>query len=147
MPNLYVAFHSDGTVRDFSDAPRPDFYPAPLGSTSVYSLRYALINEVVVDLYEGLTDEEVDQHLLTQPTAVTRHQPMTRLAFLNLFSLEESLAIYAAASTNTAVTLILDKVRLAEYVDLADPDTITAVTTLRDLGFLSPERAVALLRQ
>ena len=63
---LYFLFHSDNTVADISQTEKPGYIQADKKMTSMLGLRYRLNPEgpEVVDIYGGMTDEEVLKKLL-----------------------------------------------------------------------------------
>lgn len=80
------------------------------------------------------------------PTAPTTAMPLTKLAFMNRFTMEELAAIYTAAKTEVLVEVFLDKLKLAEHVDVTDPHTIGGLQALAASGLLSEARVQAVLQ-
>lgn len=79
--------------------------------------------------------------LTPPPTSI-----LSKLAFMNRFTLEELGGIYSAARSSVMVEVFLDKLRLAEHVDVADPQTIAGLQALADAGLLSKERLQEVLK-
>lgn len=70
---------------------------------------------------------------------------ITRLAFINRFTLQESVA-YEMALTSSPVLRALDKkLSASTYVDLSRPDTIAGIQALASVGILTPSRASEIL--
>ena len=115
--------------------------------------RYGIASGQLVDLYEGKTDKEVDQLFIdvavvnapVQVTAVNKPQPITKLEFMNRFTLEELEAIYIAARTSVLVEVFLDKMKMAEFIDITDSNTIAGVNSLSNAGLIATERAEVIL--
>lgn len=80
------------------------------------------------------------------PTAQTPATPLTKLAFMNRFTLEELAAIYTAAKTEVMVEVFLDKLKLAEHVDVTDPQTIAGLQALAASGLLTEARVQEVLQ-
>ncbi|MFN4149287.1 MAG: hypothetical protein ACK4E4_07055, partial [Rhodocyclaceae bacterium] len=76
------------------------------------------------------------------PTPAT---PLTKLAFMNRFTMEELAAIYAAAKTDVRVEVWMDKLKLAEFIDLADTRTQDGVNNLEAAGLIAEGRAAEIL--
>lgn len=68
---------------------------------------------------------------------------MTKLSFLNRFTLEERIA--ARSSTDPVVIDILKMLDLAEEVDLNYPPTIQSIQYMASIGILTPTRATEVL--
>lgn len=123
------------------------------GFTSNLAARYALVEGVVVDAFEGKTDAKVVE-LLTQAEAdraaglvqVKAGLPkiVTKLDFMNLFTETELEVIYEGAKVSIAMEVYLDKMKVAENVDLNDPRTVAGLVKLRDAGILTDERIAAI---
>ena len=151
MPKIYVAFHDNGVVRDIGIEPLEGYLPAPSKATSQLALRYALQDGKVVDRYPDQRDEQVLVALKAEQEAqaATSQAPqksITKLAFMNRFTMEELAAIYTAAKTEVMVEVFLDKLKLAEEVELADVQTIVGVQALAASGLLTEARAQEMLQ-
>jgi hypothetical protein len=72
--------------------------------------------------------------------------PLTKLAFMNRFTMEELVAIYTAAKTEVLVEVFLDKLKLAEHVDVTDPQTIAGLQALAASGLLTEARVQEVLQ-
>jgi hypothetical protein len=71
--------------------------------------------------------------------------PITRLAFLNRFTTAERIAVRDAAKTNPVVEDFMDMISLAGFIDLGRTDTQLGVGYLAQQGYLTAERAQAIL--
>lgn len=125
------------------------FIPVGEGQSTL-ALRYRVENDTVVDLYEGKTDEEVLAQLLAEAEAAQQAQPeplrvMTKLAFTNRFTTEELVAIYTAAKTEVFVEVFLDKLKIAEEINLGDPNLLEALTAFVQMGLLTQGRVTEIL--
>lgn len=129
MPKLYIAFHDNGVVRDIATEPLEGYLPAPSKATSTLALRYALQDGKAVERFPGKTDEEVLALIAAEQAhaAPLPQKVITKLAFMNRFTMEELAAIYTAAKTEVMVEVFLDKLKLAEEVNLTDAQTISGL--------------------
>lgn len=151
MPKLYIAFHDNGVVRDIATEALEGYLPAPSKATSTLALRYALQDGKAVDRYPGKTDEEVLAEIAAQqqqPPANPQPapHPLTKLAFMERFTMEELAAIYTAAKTEVMVEVFLDKLKIAEEVNLADAQTIGGLQALAASGLLTEARVQEVLQ-
>ena len=151
MPKLYIAFHDNGVVRDIATEPLEGYLPAPSKSTSTLALRYALQDGKAVERFPGKTDEEVLALIAAEQPAQVQEGPapakiITKLAFMNRFTMEELAAIYTAAKSEVLVEVFLDKLKMAEYVDVADPQTIAGLQALAASGLLTEARVQEILQ-
>lgn len=70
---------------------------------------------------------------------------ITRLAFRNLFTGAEKIAIYTAAESSVQIRVWLDDLNAAEFVDLDYPATIAGVQALEAGGIIAEGRAAEVL--
>ena len=70
---------------------------------------------------------------------------MSSLAFLDLFTESEQIAVASAAMSNVQAKLWYDRTLAAEFVTLADPRTEAGLTALTDIGLLSKERKAVII--
>lgn len=152
MPKLYIAFHDNGVVRDISAQGGDGYLSLPSKNPSTLALRYALQDGKVIDGYPNKTDEDVlttlksEQESRAAAQAANAVKVHTRLDFMNRFSMEELAGIYTAAKSEVLVEVFLDKLKLAEHVDLADPNTVAGVNALAASGLLTEARAGEILQ-
>ena len=151
MPKLYIASHYNGVVRDIATEPLEGYLPAPSKATSTLALRYALQDGKAVERFAGKTDEEVLALIAAEQAAQTSQGPapekiITKLAFMNRFTMEELAAIYTAAKTEVLVEVFLDKLKIAEEVNLADTQTIGGLQALAASGLLTETRVQEILQ-
>lgn len=134
-----------------------DAMPLPKGAKSTLALRYVLQDGKVKDRFAGMSDEEAtaafeaeQRELAAQQQTPANPQPsprpLTKLAFMERFTMEELAAIYTAAKTNVMVEVWMDKLKLASEVDLGDPATISGVQALAASGLLTEARAQEVLQ-
>lgn len=91
---------------------------------------------IIPDLNTHVWDDATD-------TFVRSSTVYTRLAFLNLFTTSERIAIRTA--TNPIVVDFMNLLDVAEYVDTQNPDTQAGVNYLASLNLITPERAAEIL--
>lgn len=70
---------------------------------------------------------------------------LTRLEFMNLFTDSELAAIYTSAKNNVSMEIFLDKLKLAENVDLDNPSVLATLDALETSGVLTTARKEAIL--
>lgn len=68
---------------------------------------------------------------------------ITKLRFLNRFTISERLAI--RASTDPVVNDIMKLLEVAEFVDTSDPNTIGGVNYLASVALIAPSRVAEVL--
>jgi len=149
--NVYFDIRNGHIAVIETDTPEPGWIK--LKSTqSRLAVRYRLDDDgKVVDAYPGKTDEEVlaaieaTQAALTTPPAVPP-RVITKLAFMNRFTMEELAAIYTAAKTEVMVEVFMDRLKLAEYVDVTDPQTRAGLQALAASGLLTEARVQEILQ-
>jgi hypothetical protein len=78
-----------------------------------------------------------------EPAPVTNI--ITKLAYMNRFQDAELAAIFTAAKSEVAIEIWLEKFKVAEFVDLADPVTIAGVQALEAFGLIGAGRAGEIL--
>ena len=150
MPKLYIAFHDNGVVRDIATEALEGYLPAPSKATSMLALRDALQDGKAVDRFPGNSDEEVLALIAVEQAAQVEASPpqkvITKLAFMNRFTMEELAAIYTAAKTEVMVEVFLDKLKIAEEVNLAEAQTIGGLQALAASGLLTEARVQEVLQ-
>lgn len=132
-----------------TDTPDEGFIPVGEGQSTL-ALRYKVDDDNVIDLYEGKTDEEVLAQLVADAEAARQETPaaprvMTKLAFTNRFTTAELVAIYTAAKTEVFVEVFLDKLKIAEEINLSDPNLLEALTAFVQMGLLAEPRIIEIL--
>ena len=70
---------------------------------------------------------------------------MTKLAFMRRFTSQELAAIYTLANTQILVQIWMEMFRLAEEVNLDDPQIVEGITTFETMGVLGAGRAAEIL--
>ena len=71
--------------------------------------------------------------------------PISKLAYMERFTDAELAAIYGAAQASLAVEVWLEKFKLAELIDLADPRTLIGLQALEANGLIGPDRALEIV--
>jgi len=77
--------------------------------------------------------------------ATVQPSTISRLDFFNRFTPTEMGIIYSLAKTNIQVEIMLDQMKMAEFIDLRDQRTIQAVQFLEASGILAQGRSVEIL--
>lgn len=147
---LHVLFHENGVVADISEEALEGYLPANETCTSTLALRYKLENDLVVDMYPGLSDEEVLAAIKakSEQEAVTPQTPgkiLDHIDFYNLFTIDELAAVYTAAKENVYLQIFLDKIKVSKKIIMNDPDVITGLGLLVQMTILTDERRQAIL--
>ncbi len=147
---LHVLFHANGTVADISEEALEGYLPADESCTSTLALRYKSENDLVVDMYPGLSDEEVLAAIKAKsyqeavaPQVVGKI--LDHIDFYNLFTIVELAAVYTAAKENVYLQIFLDKIKVSKKIVMNDPDVITGLGLLMQMGILTDERRQAIL--
>lgn len=78
-----------------------------------------------------------------QPTITERK--ISKLEYMELFTDSEMASIFAAAKTSPLVEIWLEKFRLSEFIDLADPRNADGLQALESAGILGQGRAAEIL--
>lgn len=81
----------------------------------------------------------------TEPPDAPKSRILTRLAFMRRFTDAELATIYTAESQSVQLKVWLDKFRLAEEINLDDPEIVGGVNALEQAGILSVGRAAEVL--
>lgn len=134
-----------------TDTPEPGWIKLT-SKQSRLAARYRLDEDgKVVDAFPDKTDEEVLAAIAEQQAAQgqsTEPSPrvLTKLQFLNRFTNEELAAVYTAAKTNVLIEVFMDKLKLAQEINLDDPQTVGGLQSLAAAGLLSEARAQEVLK-
>lgn len=78
-----------------------------------------------------------------QPIIVERK--ISKLEYMELFTDSEMASIFAAAKTSPLVEIWLEKFRLSEFIDLADPRNADGLQAIEAAGILGQGRAAEIL--
>lgn len=70
---------------------------------------------------------------------------LTKLQFENRFTFDELVAIETASETNPGIRVLKSKQAKAEFIDLADENTILGVMFLQSVGLITQERVAEIL--
>ena len=149
--SAYFDIRSGSVAIVETDTPDPDWIKLT-SKQSRLAARYRVEGGKVVDAYPGKTDEDVLADIAAAQAAppqtpVAASAKLTKLEFMNRFTLEELAAIYTAAKANVLVEVWMDKLKLASEVDLSDPATIAGVQSLAAQGLLTEARAQEVLQR
>jgi hypothetical protein len=113
--------------------------------------RYNLDNGVLTDLYPAKTDEEVMAIIeANRPTSAPTEAPKTtapvsKLDFMNRFTMDELTGIYTAAKTIVPIEVFLDKLKMTTSVLLTDENTVSGINALVAAKLLTEARAAEIL--
>src|SRR5574344_1605227 len=132
-----------------TESPEEGFVALEEGQSEL-GLRYSFTEDGrILDQYPGKTDAEVLQIVLDnqqkESTPVTDSKVITRLQFMDLFTMIELAAVYTAAKSSVMIEVFLDKWKMAEFIDLRDPSTIANINGLADAGLITKERVPVIL--
>ena len=148
--SVYFDIRNDAVAVIETDTPEAGWIKLTTKQSRL-AARYRVEAGKVVDAYPGKTDEEVLASIEEAQAglAVTPVEPIrviTKLAFMNRFTMEELAAIYTAAKTEVLVEVFLDKLKIAEEVNLADAQTIGGLQALAASGLLTETRVQEILQ-
>ncbi len=109
-----------------------------------------VVGQIVVGDYSGalyLTDGVTKAFGWTAyvPPAPTYGLIITPLAMLNRFLPAEEAAIRTAQASSVQIQGLMDRIHLASFIDLTDPNTQGAINALSAAGLLTAARASAIL--
>ena len=140
MPN-WIRLENDLVVETTDTDPKGRFHP---------DLKWT---KAAVNVQAGMVKQADGSYAMPEPAAENASPsgqppstPITRLAFMNRFTMEELLAVYTAAKTEVMVEVFLDKLKLAEHVDVTDPQTIAGLQALAASGLLTEARVQEVLQ-
>lgn len=109
-------------------------------SDGVEVLRYSAAQAQEVNGFD-LVDYEHAEWIPEAQQPATANQTLTKLEYLRRFTVEERVAIRAAAEQNPVLADYLQLMELAQEINTGDPDTIAAVTMLEQAGLIAAGRA------
>ena len=140
MPN-WIRLDNDQVVETTDTDPKGRFHP---------DLKWT---KAAVGVQAGMVKQADGSFAFPEPAAenaiaatLTPATPLTKLAFMNRFTMEELAAIYTAAKTAVLVEVFLDKLKLAEEVNLSDAQTISGLQALAVSGLLTEARVQEILQ-
>jgi hypothetical protein len=82
---------------------------------------------------------------LDRPVPIVVNTTISKREFLKRFTPTEYAAIKTAANANATLDWYWQQFLLAEFIDLADPDTVAGIQMLEGAGLLAPGRAAEIL--
>jgi hypothetical protein len=160
----YISFTEDGSCGSITDTDGQ--FILPENFESKLALRYKLVDNVITDLYPGMTDDEVLNAIFeaneakkvppSPPEPPVPKRYITKLAFRNRFTSQEKVALEIAALDDPSKTMqersLSARLRVnqvdvqaATYIDLDRPDTREGVMALESIGLLAAGRALTIL--
>lgn len=107
-------------------------------------LRYSAAQAQEVNGFD-LVDYDHTEWTPGAPVVERASRTMTQLEYLRRFTVEERVAIRAAAPANPVLTDYLQLMELAQDINTGDTDTIAAVTMLEQAGLIAVGRAQEIL--
>lgn len=147
--SVYFDIRNDAVAVIETDAPETGWIKLTTKQSRL-AARYRVEAGKVVDAYPGKTDEEVLALIASEQAAQVEASPpqkvITKLQFLNRFTNEELAAVYTAAKTNVLIEVFMDKLKLAQEVNLDDPQTVGGLQALAAARLLSEARAQEVLK-
>ncbi len=140
MPN-WIRLDNDRVVETTDTDPKGRFHPDLKWTKASVSVQAGMVKQA--DGSFALPESAPENALAATLTPAT---PLTKLAFMNRFTMEELAAIYTAAKTEVMVEVFLDKLKLAEHVDVTDPQTVAGLQALAASGLLTEARVQEVLQ-
>lgn len=112
-----------------------------------------LDGNTIVGKVEGYVDHGLATPAWAVPDPVPEPQPepapvtniITKLAYMKRFTDTELATIFTAAKTEVMIEVWLEKFKVAEDIDLADPETMAGVQALEAFGLIGAGRAAEIL--
>lgn len=114
-------------------------------SDQVEVTRYAAGSTAPMEAEYPLTEYDHLEQVPGEAPVEPKARIQTKLEYLRLFTQEERIAIRTVAAANPVLEDYLDMLKLAEEINLDDPDTIGAVQMLEAAGLLAEGRAAEVL--
>ena len=114
-----------------------------VGVTTENAYTFNLPDVSVHEFAESVPDLNTHTWDPLTETFILASTHVTKLGFLNRFTMEERINI--RASTNPIVIDIMNLLEVAENVSLTDPTTINAIGYLSYVGLLAPSRVSEIL--
>jgi hypothetical protein len=93
----------------------------------------------VTTLSNGTVTKEIDRPAPAVSASISKHE------FLKRFTPAEYAAIKTAANANAQLDWYWQQFLLAEFIDMADPDTVGGINFLETAGLLAAGRAAEIL--
>ena len=140
MPN-WIRLDNNRVVETTDTDPKGRFHPDLKWIKAATSVEAGMVKQA-----DGSYAFPVPAAENIAPTTQASITPLTKLAFMNRFTMEELAAIYTAAKTEVMVEVFLDKLKLAEHVDVTDPQTRAGLQALAASGLLTEARVQEVLR-
>lgn len=114
-----------------------------VGVTKENAYSFNLPNVSIHEFEEDIPDLNISVWDSQSESLITAGGTLTKLNFLNRFTITERLAI--RASTDPIVNDIMKLLEVAEYVDTTDTNTINGVGYLSAVGLLASNRVPEVL--
>ncbi len=140
MPN-WIRLDNDRVVETTDIDPKGRFHPDLKWIKAATSVEAGMVKQA--DGSYAFPEPAAENIVPITQASIT---PLTKLAFMNRFTMEELAAIYTAAKTEVMVEVFLDKLKLAEHVDITDPQTTAGLQALAASGLLTEARMQELLQ-
>ena len=140
MPN-WIRLDNDQVVETTDTDPKGRFHPDLKWTKAAVGVQAGMVKQA--DGSFAFSEPAPENAIAATLTSAT---PLTKLAFMNRFTMEELAAIYTAAKTEVMVEVFLDKLKLAEHVDITDPQTTAGLQALAASGLLTEIRVQEVLR-
>ena len=140
MPN-WIRLDNDQVVETTDTDPKGRFHPDLKWIKAATSVEVGMVKQA--DGSYAFPEPAAENIVPTTQASIT---PLTKLAFMNRFTMEELAAIYTAAKTEVLVEVFLDKLKIAEEVNLADAQTIGGLQALAASGLLTETRVQEILK-
>ena len=140
MPN-WIRIDNDLVVETTDTDPKGRFHPDLKWTKAAVSVQAGMVKQADGSF---AFPEPAPENAIADAQHPTT--PLTKLAFMNRFTMDELVAVYTAAKTEVLVEVFLDKLKLAEHVDVTDPQTIAGLQALAASGLLAETRVQEVLQ-
>lgn len=114
-----------------------------MGVTTENAYSFNLPDVSIHEFDTSLPDLNTHTWNPTTETFVLAASHVTKLGFLNRFTMEERIAIRSSA--NPIVVDIMNLLEVAENISLVDPTTVNAIGYLAYVGLIAPTRIQEIL--
>ena len=105
--------------------------------------KFALANgykQVITKEGNGTMYETDNSIVIERLPVINVQQTFSKLEFINRFTDAELINIYTAAKSVIQIEIWLDKFKLAEYIDVSSPTTVSGLQSLEANGLIAAGR-------
>lgn len=90
-------------------------------------------------------ENNIPNHTFDYPPAPAEPKLLSKLDFMNRFTMPEMAAVYTAAKQNVLVEILLDQLKMAEFINTTDPRVMMGINMLEQAGLIDAGRASEIL--